>query len=441
MSGIKDVPVTIMNSQWSAMQNSVRSARETALQAQKRQQAAESAAQRASARVDTLNQKLNREISGLSDEMRQIANEQNRRLKEQAKNFDTAMTGLKVDLEAQIEKNRESLQKSIDNIQKSIQEKEDKHRKQAEFWISQTKPYLTDIEQYRYDLFAPKQFKELQELLKSAASDIQSEAFQAALPSARSAFRQAVELKEILANAEMEWSSCYMEFQKILADTRSNLNYRKEMQFTFNTENGEEKIDAKINYWTENALDRIEEKLMQIEKKAERLDGLPTDELREMTEGLRQINTEIETAESKAKDTLLLSQFRAEIVDKFGDVLEGRGWKYDGSAYEGEEHNGNVHAKFSDVKGNEIVVVVSPNENMVNNIELNFFNLDNDAEFRQMYLESIRNSLKEGGVDLGTPVCRKGYERKVSDNHALKDIEATAAKKVQTARNERQMNI
>ena len=437
MSGIKDVPVTIRRSQWEAMQNNVRRAEETAYQAQQRQRATENALNTANERFNGLNQKLNREIAGLSDEMRQIADEQNRRLREQAKNFNAAISNLKVDLEAQMERNRESLQNSIDNIQKNIQAKENNHRRQAEYWISQTNPYLTDIEQYRYDLFAPKQFQDLKLQLAQASSDIQSEAFQSAIPSARTAFKMAVELKEVIVNAEMEWSSCNREFQKVLADTRSNLDYRKDMNFDFDTEEGKETVKAAINYWTENALDTIEEKLAQIEKKAKQVDGLSTDKLREMTDDLHQINVEIESAESKARDSLLLSQSRAEIADKFGELLEGRGWTCNEGdcVYEGGEYKGKVHAKFRDVEGNEIVAVISPNENMTNNIELNFFNLDNDKEFRQKHLESIRKSLKDGGLDIGEPVCRKGYESRVSDNHALKDIQKTAERKVQTAKN------
>jgi hypothetical protein len=114
-----------------------------------------------------------------------------------------------------------------------------------------------------------------------------------------------------------------------------------------------------------------------------------------------------------------------------------RGWtcKDGDCVYEGGEYNGKVHVKLSDVKGNEIVAVISPDENLSNNIEINFFNKDNDEGFKKTHLESIRNSLKEGGLNIGEPVCRKGYESRISDNDAIRDIQATAAKKVQTTKN------
>jgi len=425
MSGIKDVPVTITRSQWDNMVNNARRAEETAQQAQQRQRTADNALNEAKAKIENLNRTLNREISGLNEEMRQMANEQNRRLNEQARNFNEAMGDLKVNLEAQ-----------INNVQKNIQAKENNHRKLAEFWISQTKIFFTDIEQYRHDLFTPNKLQKLRAELAQTSSDMQSESFQSAISSARNVFNQTAELKEIVVNAEIEWNFYYKKFQETLADTRSNMNYRKTMQFTFATEDGEEKVDANINYWTDKALDSIEEKLVQIEQKAANPNEISTDKLKEMTAELKQINAEMENAEAKAKEALISSQFRAEMASKLGEVLIAQGWTCDGSTYEGGEQNGKVHVKLSDIKGNEIVAVITPDENLTNNVEINFFNIDNDEGFRKTQLKSIQNSLKEdGGLNIGEPVCRKGYEAKISDNHAIKNIEATAAKKVQAARN------
>jgi hypothetical protein len=431
MSGIKDVTVTMTRTERDRLVNNARRADETAQQLQQRQWMVENALNAANANFDSLNRTLNREIAGLNAEINQMANEQNRRLREQAASFNGAITDLKV----QMERNRESLQNAINNVQANIQAKENNHRKQADFWINQTKIFFTDIEQYRHDLFTPNQLQKLKNELEQTSSDMQSEAFQSALSTSRGIFNKAAELKEIVVNAEIEWNFYYKKFQKALADTKSNLNYRKTMKFTFATEDGDETVDAKINYWTENVLDCIEEKFVQIEQIATKPNEISTDKLKEMIEELNQINSEIEIAEGKAKEALVSSQFRAEMASKLGEVLIDKGWTCDGSTYESGEYNGKVHVKLSDIKGNEIVAVISPDENMANNIELNFFNIDNDEGFRKMHLESIRNSLKDGGLNIGEPVCRKGYEAKISDNHAIKDIQATAAKKVQTAKN------
>ncbi len=356
------------------------------------------------------------------------AHEQDRQLREQAENFNDTIA----DLESQMERNRQSMQNTINDIKANIQAKDNNHRKQAEFWISQTEIFFTDIEQYRHNFFAPNRLQKLKIELAQTSSDMQREAFQSAIASARNVFNQAAELKEMVVNAEMEWNFYYKKFQEALAGARSNLDYSKTMQFTFATEDGDETVDANINYWTEKALDRIEEKLAQIEQSAIKSNEISTDKLKEMTEALKQINAEMEIAETKAKESFVSSQLRAQMASKLGEVLINRGWTCDGGTYEGGEYNGKFHVKLSDVKGNEIVAVISPDENMANNIEINFFNKDNDEKFRQTHLESIRNSLKESGLNIGEPTCRKGYETKISDNNAIKDIQATAAKKAQT---------
>jgi len=420
MSGIKDVTVTMNRSERDRLINNARRAEETAEQLRQRQRATENALYYANIQFDNLNQKLDREIAGLNDEMRQMSNEQNRRLREQAASFNGAITNLKIDLEAQINK-----------VQANIQAKENNHRKQAEFWISQTEIFFKDIEQYRHDLFTPNRLKKLKNELAQTSSDMQNEAFQAAISSARDVFNQTAELKNIIVSAEIEWNFYYKKFQEALAKARSDLNYRKTMQFTFETEY--EPVEANINYWTDNSLDRIEGKLVQIEQIAKKPNEISTDKLKDMTSDLKQINDEMEIAEAKAKEAVISSQYRAQIASKLGDTLIAQGWTCDDSAYEGENYNGKIHVKLSDIKGNEIVAVIAPDENMTNHIEINFFNKDNDEGFRQTQLKSIQNSLKEdGGLNIGEPVCRKGYETKISDNHAIKDIRATAAKKVQT---------
>ena len=456
MSGIKDVPVKIMKSEWDRMVNNARCVEETNAQLMKRQKKAENAINAANERAANLERTLNQEINGLNEEMRQMAREQNRRFSEQANEFNSKIQKQAADFNGklenqkrelqssinevsqQAEKNRQVLQNQINVISSKIEAKEKNAKKLAEFWISQTQAYINDIKQYRHEMFTPGQLERLEGKLKQMLSDINNGMYEAAISTARGLFNDAVDLKEAVLNAETEWLYYHGLFQKVLADTEANLDYRKSMQFTFATEDGNETVDANINYWTENALDLIEEKFAQIKQKASKPNEISIDKLKEMTEALGHINDEMEITEAKAKEALISSQFRAEIASKLVEVLKKQCWecKEDDIAYEGGDYNEKVHVKLSDIKGNEIVAVITPDGNMANNVELNFFNIDNDEGFRQTQLESLQKSLKEGGdLEIGAPVCRKGYEEKNSDNHAIKNIQATAAKKKQKAGN------
>jgi hypothetical protein len=428
MSGIKDVMVTMTRTERDRMVNNARSAAETAEQMRQRQQASQNALNVANMKLETLNVTLNNEITGLHSEMRQMANDQNRRLREQAASFNGAIS----DIKTQMERNRQSLQNAINNVQANIEAKEKNHQRLAEFWISQTEAFFTDIEQYRHDLFTPNQLQRLKDQLGQISADMRTEAFQAAISSSRNVFNQAADLKERVVNAEIEWSYYHTRFQQALADAKSNLNYRRSMQFTFTTENGDETVDAKINYWTDGTLDSIAASLAKIEQSALQADGVSTQELIAMTETLGQINGQIELAEGKAKEAFISSQMRAQMASRLAEALADLDWDCDGVTYEGEEHSEPVHIKLSDGNGNEIVAIITPDKkspNMANNLELNFFDpKNNDEGLRRTWIGSIRNRLAESGLNVGEPVCREGYETKPSDNSTVRDIQTTARK-------------
>jgi hypothetical protein len=459
MSGIKDVTVTMTRTERDRLIRNATGAAETVEQMRRREQTAQFALNAANMKLDTLNSTLNNEITGLHSEMRQMANEQNRRLREQSaeytrrlqeqdaafnhsiadvnrrmENQKIALNNLINEVRQRAENNRRELQSSIDSINAKIEAKEKNSRKLAIFWVDQARAYFGDISQYRHDLFTPGELEKLRSTLDLVIS---SKVDEAIIGPAILVFRDAVDLKEKVVNAEMEWACYNTRFQQALANTKSNLDYHKTMQFTFATEDGDETVDANINYWTEGALDSIGASLAQIEQRAAQTDGLSTQELIEMTETLNHINTQMELEEGRAKEALISSQFRAEMADKLARVLIDRGWtcQEGDCVYEGGEYNEKVHVKLSDIKGNEIVAVISPDENLANNVEINFFNKDNDEGFRQTQLVSILESLKDDGLNVGEPVCRKGFETQISNNDAIRDIQATATKKVQaTAR-------
>jgi len=494
MSGIKDVMVTMTRDERDRLLNSAQRANESKEQTLYRERLSQNALNAANMKLETLNRTLNNEISGLHDDMRSMVNEQNKRFKEQAAEYNRriqqqtaeqnrrlqeqkAETDRKLqqqasdfsgrlenqrrelqssinevsqrteryrqelassinDVKQQAEKNRQELQSQINRINAKIEAKDYKGRKLAEFWISQTQAYISDIEQYRHDMFTPGQLEKLKGKLKQMLSNMENEMYEAAIATAMGLFNDAVDLKEVVLNAETEWLYYHGLFLQTLADTEANLRYYENLQFTFDTEQGKETIDAKINYWKNGILDDISASVSGVKQKTEQIQQISTQQIIDYIDTLNQQNVRMEIASSETKEAIISSQFRAEMASKLGEVLMAQGWTCDGSTYEGGEYNGKVHVKLSDIKGNEIVAVITPDENMVNNIEINFFNIDNDEGFRQTQLKSIQNSLKEdGGLNIGEAVCRKGYETKISDNYAIKDIQATATKKVQTAKN------
>ncbi|MCL2378743.1 MAG: hypothetical protein FWC77_06430 [Defluviitaleaceae bacterium] len=459
MSGVKDMMITMPQSQRDKLLNSAKRAKESAEQAARRERAAKKALDDASKQLDSLNNTLNNEIAGLHEDMQQMAKEQNQRhlrqtqehqrhLQQQADSFSRSIEDVNARMESQRvalnnsieqvrqqgEQNRQQLQSAIDNVSSRIDARDSSHKSLAEFWISQAQTFIWDIDQYRHNMFAPGQLSKLQnELNTILQQEMAQEAYQTAMASARAAFNNVVELKGNVLNAEEQWAISHSAYVSALADTQSNLEAMQNLQFTIEMEHGDETVDANIDYWADNALQHISKALDDIKTKNEKIQEVPTAELIKMLDTMVEINTQMEAAANKAKEALISSQQRAEMANRITGALADCGWDFheekDGVAYEGNEFNRPVHVKMSDGMDNEIVAIISPDDNLANNLELNFFYETNDYERQQAWIQSMKNSLEEGGLNVSNPTCRPGYVFKASDAHELRDIQATAARK------------
>ena len=414
---------------------------------------------------ESLNRTLNNEINGLHNDMRQMANEQNRRFKEQAAEYkrqlqrqateqNNQLQNLKAetdrkfqqqevainDVKQQSEKNRQELQSQINGISARIEAKENDARKLAEFWISQTQAYFNDIEQYRHEMFSPGNLNKLKGKLEQMRSDIKNGMYEAAIATARGLFNDAVGLKEEVLNAETKWLYYHGLFVQTLANTESNLNECNELQFIFDMKHGTETVDAKVNYWTNGSLDEASVSISEIKQKTEQIQSVSTQQLINYIEALIMQNVNMKDASDKAKESIILSQNRAEMANKLADALEEVAWKCEDIIYEGGEHDQPVHVKLSDGMCNEIVAIITPEINtqdMSNKLELHFFDQKNDEKERQKWITSIENSLKQEGLEVGKPKCVKGYEVKASDKMEIKDIKATSKKKIERQKKEK----
>jgi len=437
MSGRKETYVTMTSSEADRLRNSVRWAEESASQAQQREQFVRNALNAASRERDTLNRTLNNEITGLHDDMRRMSNEQNRRFREQADEYNKRLQEQKTainDIKQQSEKNRQELQNQINGINARIEAKENNHKKLAEFWISQTRAYINDIEQYRHEMFTPGDLKKLKGKLEQMLSDMKNEAYQSAISTARGLFNDAVDLKEVVLNAETEWLYYHGLFMRTLADTEVNLNYCEKLQFTFDMEHGTETVDARVNYWTNGSLDEVSVSISGVKQKTEQIQSVSTQQLIEYIDVLNKQKVKMKVASDEAKEAMILSQNRSEMANKLADALEEVAWKCEDIIYEGGEQDQPVHVKLSDGMGNEIVAIITPEintQNMSNKLELHFFDQKNDEKERRKWIASIENGLKQEGLEVGEAKCVKGYEAKPSDKMDVKDINAAAQRKVE----------
>lgn len=425
MSGIKDVQIRLTRSQRDQLITTTRQALETAQQLQQRAELRQSAQELSDASISLITNLLQQQVNDVHDEVRTLANEQNRRLNALANNYAQSIE----DLRKQRERDRAEMQASLN----ALKERDRTHQEQAQFWISQAEAFFADIEQYRHDMFTPNQLARLRGHIAQVQQDMQSEAYQSAIASARSVFNQAVDLKERVVQAEIEWAHFHTQFQQEFADLRSELYYHQTMQFIIDTEAGEEHLDANINYWSNNQLSAIAEVVTQMESIMEHINDVPTAELISMLERIKEQRRLLDKAREDAKDALISSQMRAEMASTMAEHLQMAGWEFVGYTYEGNEMNAALHVKFRDNMGNEIVTVISPQNHqgeLCNNMQVNFFDpYNNDESMRGIWVDGILESLREAGLNVGRPITKPGFEIRQSDNEAVRDLEATASRR------------
>lgn len=359
--------------------------------------------------------------------------EQNEKLQELKNNTDKKFKQQEVKIEEikkQQEKDKQELQGQINNICAYIDKKESDKRKRAEEWFKQADIYIKSIEKYRHDLFKPGILDKLKSRLKQMSSDITNGDYDAAISTARDIFNDAVELKEDVLNAETEWLYYHGLFIQALANTENNLEYCNELEFQFDMEHGTEKVPAEINYWTNGVLDEVTESINELKRKKEKIDNVPTEELKDFIENLNKQNIKMEESAEKAKNILVLSQYRAQIANDLADAMEGQSWTCDDIIYEGGEQDQPVHVKLSDGMGNEILAIISPDtETMTNKMEMHFFDNIKDMKERRARIEDIEKCLQQEGLPVGKAKCTAGPE--ASEKKELKDIKQTKERKIE----------
>ena len=167
---------------------------------------------------------------------------------------------------------------------------------------------------------------------------------------------------------------------------------------------GEER-EAKLDYWSDNGLTALIKRLEQHKK--ELCDGEHTLTI----ERVKEIQTEV-AAEEEAflgiielvRDGIIASQSRYEIAGKIVEELEKNNYGLEGAVYEGDEQRNGLMAKVKNVAGEEVVVIVSPDEEgkTLNKIAINWHHPNGNALPQEEYRRRSEDLLDSLPQDIYT---------------------------------------
>ncbi|MBU0655281.1 MAG: hypothetical protein KJ914_09140 [Gammaproteobacteria bacterium] len=350
-------------------------------------------------------------------------------IEEQGKLFEQEMQDQNRLFTQAMAEQRQELQGQIKQIGTHIRNKEQSDQQAATTWLASTRLMLDNIAQNtRHAKFKPGVLDQLNnEFSLLAESNHRSGQYQSALSAAQATYMEAHKLQLELAQREAEWNVYLMQARTSSAEVLAMCDTQQAAQFTIETDEGSEEVAAEIDFWTEGRLSALRQK---VEAENRRLatddDALTLDVLKASIQQSSVWMQESEEIAEAAREALIKSQVRQNIAQSVADSFGGTGWELVDSTYKGEDFRSSLHAKFVDPTGDEIVTIVHPEKapsgEILNRLEVNFFDKSNSERFRHARLQEIFQHMREGGIEAGRPQTRKGYETGPGDQ-SVRDFE------------------
>lgn len=386
--------------------------------------------------------RLNQQARDFQSRLNKQSEQFNSRLENQRNEYTSMVNEVKTDLAEQgqrlsrkIEQNRRELKQSIDEISgrvSQMQQMQQNHKELAELWISEAASVFREVEEYRHELFAPGRLAALRSLLQDSKSDIENQAYETAIGSARSVFRDSIGLKEDVVNGEMEWNSWYSLFSQLYTETKSNLEDLGSVQFEFQVynEDGEEEtavVDADIDYWTSGKLQILRNQFAEIEQRFGQAENCTSSQLQGMMNELAHMQEMMDHLEADSRICLQLSQERRDLACDIVEALsDGFSFDMDSSigTYAGNEMRDSYEGTIRNpVTNDQVSFRISPKENeeglLTNQMELHYFSDSNQEVLDGQMLDAITQAIGGNGISLGEMRCREGYEHCSSDQKEL----------------------
>jgi hypothetical protein len=320
----------------------------------------------------------------------------------------------------------------IGGLEQRINTREQGRKQRAETWIVQAEAYINEIDKYRHDLFKPNKLQTLRQDIQTARNNINNGDPEAAMGIAQVACNRAIELRLDVIEAELVWERYYETLLVQVTGLAADINSAKIREWQI----GGERIQARVDYWTNGQLSELESRLAEIWQIVQNPNDRTSDELVSLTTEVINLSDRLSDEKSgiltHAKERLMLSAYRADMANVIASAMKKEGWEISEYGYKDGEQNDELHLKISDVNGNDIVFIVSPrhdetNKAPGNKLEQHFFNdteFDtNNATIAGVY---VQQALKDNGIDAELS-CVGDFENRPSNRKEIRDVRNTVS--------------
>jgi len=192
---------------------------------------------------------------------------------------------------------------------------------------------------------------------------------------------------------------------------------------TFETEEGDESIKADIDYWSNGELSKFKSEAKANEKKLSNADELNVEDLKELIKHSMETKEKVISLTELAKNNIILHEKRLHIADDITNSLEERGYELTDDCYEYDDAREAYRVKFENTLGEEVVTIITPKDNQINQLDIHFFDKSVNEDERKLKLNDMLGSLSQDGIECDRPQCIAGSQFESQGNVKEKDFE------------------
>ena len=384
------------------------------------------------AQIHQLETEFQAEHPGLKDEIRQTRSEMQR-----------GLTHLRTETDQKLQRQRQELQRNISTVSAKLEDqisavdqkvnslaqqiavRDQGDRELAEYWAQEAARMLTQIrESFKEQLLDQKQVAVLERKIRQANNDIKGGQYQSSITSGRDAFFDALDMKEELVAAELEWNYWYNAVKSRESQLLQELDSAENRIYEVDTADGVLEYSNGIDYWTFGQLSILRNQIDDLRSSIQNINSLTRTELEAREEQLRALQEQLALIENAAHINVAMSVSRYETAAKIGNILDSNYEMIDSDGeFFGREDREEYHAIFQNPNtGDQVAVVITPIPDesgiITNHIDVIVGNADNDPVNRDRIAREVAEKLRVSGVEGCSFPCARRFGDETSQEVA-----------------------
>lgn len=370
-----------------------------------------------------LEQEFQSERQGLQEEIRQtrsemqrglsqLRNETDQKLQRQREESQRNLSQMSARLEGQIS----AVDQKVNSLAQQITARNQGDRQLAEYWAQEAARMLGQIrDSFREQLMDQKRIAILERRIGQANDDIKGGQYQSAITSGREAFFDALDMKEDLATAELEWNYWFNAVKGRESQLLQELESAENRVYEIDTEDGTITYSNGIDYWTFGQLSILREQISKVRNQIRNINEMTLSQLQQAEEQLRALQEQLALVENAAHINVAMSVSRYETAAKIGSILDSNYEMIDSDGeFFGREDREEYHAIFQNpITGDQVAVVITPIPDdagvITNHIELIVGNADNNPVTRDRIAREVAEKLRMSGVEGCSFPCARRF--------------------------------